>query len=559
MKTFVEFITECYFLLSEEEKKGRSGPKYNYEVALVNLYNHLTKSDDKANNRGKILRGLVSRGDTEELTDFLAKELNAVKNDEKHPLHFSNIGDEGFSGGKKTEDHRDSYYGELEDQFYTFLNDSQSKLGKRLISQGYTVKRLGDDKIPLSKSGKTAYGKESDTSKADIVFQHPTRPERENYTSLKKASGAVSASAGADETAGNYTVGMRTALQLALKSGRITKDQAKKLEAEGNTRISVLKDAMSSSKGMSKEQQKDLLPQLDKLRGSVEELIPGTERETAKAQLSGIGKYEKAVDSFISTGRGGGRKRNPEEVSGVNQRMRLGKGTTKTREGPVQRPVTSTGDIKPPTTGEPSTFSDFSKQAAQSQKELSKADRELEDANDELEASSVPIDPNTKKPVFSQFRKNIQGHMAADPTSRTSRLNMQRRRAAEVKLTNAQSNRDNAAITHDATVSAAQQAQQQQSQPEPQQVQQIQPTQQAPVEQPPVPTEQPPAPKVSQQAPQPTQQVPTEQPPAPQEPQQVQQQPKPEQKKKKKERTDAEKEDTRVRMDAAGQAQGLPN
>ena len=176
----------------------------------------------------------------------------------------------------------------------------------------------------------------------------------------------------------------------------------------------------------------------------------------------------------------------------------------------------------------------------------------MEDANDELEASSVPIDPDTKKPVLSQFRKNIQGHMAADPTSRTSRLNMQRRRAAEVKLTNAQSNRDNAAITHDATVSAAQQAQQQQSQPEPQQVQQLQPTQQAPVEQPPVP-------KVSQQAPQPTQQVPTEQPPAPQEPQQVQQQPKPEQKKKKKERTDAEKEDTRVRMDAAGQAQGLPN
>lgn len=388
MKTFVEFITECYFLFSEEEKKGRSGPKYNYEVALVNLYNHLVKPDDKANNKGKILRGLVSRGDTEDLTDFLAQELNAVKNDEKHPLHFSNVGDEGFSGGKKTEDHRDSYYSELEDQFYTFLNDSQSKLGKRLISQGYSAKRLGDDKIPLSKSGKTAYGKESDTSKADIVFQHPTRPERENYTSLKKASGAVSASAGADETAGNYTVGMRNALKLAIKSGRITKDQAKQLESEGNDRITALKDAMSSSKGMSKEQQKDLLPQLDNLRRDIEDLIPGTERETAKAQLSGAGKYEKAVDSFISTGRGGGRKRNPEEVSGVNQRMRLGKGTTKTKEGPVQRPVTSTGDIKPPKTGEPSTFSDFSKQAAEAQQALAAAEAEKKSAQKELETNS---------------------------------------------------------------------------------------------------------------------------------------------------------------------------
>ena len=375
MKSFGDFIFIC------EEKKGRSGPKYNYEVALVNLYNHLIKGTDKGNQKGKILRGIVSRGDTEELTDFLAQELNSAKNDEKHPLHFNNADDEGFTGGKKTDAHRDSYYGELEDQFYTFLNDSQSKLGKSLISQGYTVKRLGDDKIPLSKSGKSAYGKESDTSKADIVFQHPTRPERENYSSLKKASGAVSASAGADETAGNYTVGMRNALQLALKSGRITKDQAKQLEKEGDSRIASLKDAMSGSKGMSKEQQKDLLPQLDKLRGNIEDLIPGTERETAKAQLSGAGKFQKAIDSFLSTGRGGGRKKKPEEVSGTNQRMRLGKGTTKTKEGPVQRPVTSTGDIKPPKTGEPSTFASFSKQTSSAQKALDDAEREQADAS----------------------------------------------------------------------------------------------------------------------------------------------------------------------------------
>jgi len=368
MKSFEDFI------LISEAKKGRSGPKYNYEVALVNLYNHLIKGSDKNNNKGKILRGLVSRRDTEELTDFLAQELKSAKDDEKHPLHFKNAGDEGFTGGKKTDAHKDSYYSELEDQFYTFLNDSQSKLGRSLISQGYTVKRLGDDKIPLSKSGKTAYGKESDTSKADIVFQHPTRPERTNYTSLKKASGAVSASAGADETAGNYTVGMRNALRLALKSGRISKDQAKQLEKEGGSRIASLKDAMSGSKGMSKEQQKDLLPQLDKLRGNIEDLIPGTERETAKAQLSGAGKYEKAVDSFVSTGRGGGRKRKPEEVSGTNQRMRVGKGTTKTKEGPVQRPVASGGDIKPPKTGDFGSLKSF-------MMKLNDAEREQADAS----------------------------------------------------------------------------------------------------------------------------------------------------------------------------------
>ena len=55
--------------------------------------------------------------------------------------------------------------------------------------------------------------------------------------------------------------------------------------------------------------------------------------------------------------------------------MRLGKGTTKTKEGPIQRPVTSTGDIKPPKTGESSSFSDFSKQASQAQKALDDAEK----------------------------------------------------------------------------------------------------------------------------------------------------------------------------------------
>ncbi len=46
----------------------------------------------------------------------------------------------------------------------------------------------------------------------------------------------------------------------------------------------------------------------------------------------------------------------------------------------------------------------------------------------------------------------------------------------------------------------------------------------------------------------------------PSQPQQPQTQPEtPEQKRRKRERTDAEKADTRARMDAAGQAQGLPN
>lgn len=542
MKTFVEFISECYFFLFEEEKKGRSGPKYNYEVALVNLYNHLIKGTNKGDNRGKILRGIVSRGDTEELTDFLAQELKDAKNNEKHPLHFNNVGNEGFTGGKKTDAHRDSYYSELEDQFYTFLNDSQSKLGRKLISQGYTVKRLGDDKIPLSKSGKSAYGKESDTSKADIVFQHPTRPERENYSSLKKASGAVSASAGAEETAGNYTVGMRNALRLALKSGNITKEQAKELEAEGNTRISALRDAMSGSKGMSKEQQKNLLPQLDSLRKNIEDLIPGTERETAKAQLSGAGKFQKAIDSFLSTGKGGGRKKKPEEVSGTHQRMRLGKGSQKTAEG-GQRPVTSTGDIKPPKTGEPSTFASFSKQAAaaaeaqhaqtaaeleqqvnQASANVSAAQAELEKAND---PSELRYSDGTK-PLL-QHRKRFQDFITNNPTEPSVKKIVQRRKEIENKFSAAQTAANDATNLYQNHISTPPTVQpQQQKQPQ----QQAKITSQQPQKS---VTSSPTSQVTSGQSPipQPTPQQPTPEPEERPSPQQSQQQVSPEQEQKK--------------------------
>jgi hypothetical protein len=98
--------------------------------------------------------------------------------------------------------------------------------------------------------------------------------------------------------------------------------------------------------------------------------------------LSGAGKFQKAIDSFLSTGRGGGRKKKPEEVSGTNQRMRLGKGTTKTKEGPVQRPVTSTGDIKPPKTGEPTDAASFLKRLSDAEDERKQAQRELETNSD---------------------------------------------------------------------------------------------------------------------------------------------------------------------------------
>lgn len=350
MKTFSKFIYEAYLIL---EKRG--GPSYNYEVALERLYNHLIKGGERSKVRGKQMRLAISKGDMDTITDIIAQELNAAENDPKHPLHFDNAPDEGFTGGKKTNDHRDSYYSNLKDQAFTILNDVQSRTGRSIGARGSIAKREGESKVELSKAGKLLYDKLSDTSKPDMTFTDPVRPERVSKTSLKKASGAVAASSGAEETYGNLGVAIDSAIKRGLKSGKITKDKEDELRFSGMSIAGKIREIMRGSKG---KNQSDLLPEVDKLHGELEKIIPGVSKEIGIEQMSGKGKYGETggVDRYITTGRGGGTIEDPRQL-GITQRARQGKGTTKTKAGPVQRPMAVTADIKKATTGQASSFS----------------------------------------------------------------------------------------------------------------------------------------------------------------------------------------------------------
>jgi len=353
MKTFKEFILETYLIL---EKRG--GPTYNYEVALERLYNHLIKGDNKANVTGKRMRLAISKGDMDTVTDIIAQELNKAEKDSKHPLHFSNASDEGFTGGKKTNDHRDSYYQELKDQAFTILNDVQSRSGRSIGSRGFVAKREGETKVELTPAAQRLYDKLQDTSKPDITFTHPTRPEQQSKTSLKKASGSVSASSGAEETYGNLGIAIDSAIKKGLKSGNITKDQVPEIKFSSMSLAGKIREIMRGSKGKGKEQQaKELGPEVEKNLGDLEKIIPGVTKETGIEQLTGKGKYGSGgVDRIVTTGRGGGTVEDPGAIS-VRQRPRSGKGTTKTKQGPVQRPMVVTGDNQKSPTGTPSSFS----------------------------------------------------------------------------------------------------------------------------------------------------------------------------------------------------------
>lgn len=559
MKSFVRFLEECHILL--EARGGK--PKYSDEHANINFYNHLVSFPE--------VRELIRNKDYEAVKQVIAQELENAKNDENHPLHFNNSPDEGFSGKVKTPEHLDTYYAELTRAAPGFLSLVQSNKGRNFASKGW-VGRVSGGEHEASKKSWT--GNVKGQGRFDYVFSDPDDPRKHHRVSGKDYRGSQAGSAQSDQAAATLERGLEVAVQRQLKaelankprkeSGESeeeykerllrykleTRERKKDIVSSSKETLNKIKELMASTKGMPPEGQKDVYTQVQSHIDSLEKTVPGVKRAAGQEMLQGMGQFSKGktAQSMWTTGGEGASFRDPRQQS-VVLRARAGKG----KSAGKYREMAVAGDIKAATKEKEAqkqrqtTFAMFSRQAAQSQKALSKADRELEDANDELEASSVPIDPDTKKPVLRQFRKNIEGHMAADPTSRTSKLNMQKRRAAELRVTNAQTNRDNAAASHDANVNAVQQAQQQQApqetqpqqvqQPAPQQVQQPQPTQQAPVEQPPAPQE--------PQQPQPQQ-------PAPQEPQQAAQQSPEDDKKRRR------KEALLKRMDTAGRERGIP-
>jgi len=335
MKTFKEFINECYSLIYESPKP----PDYNYEESFVRIFNYLTGSEDRKNSLGKQVRGLIQRsaGDSSKAADamndivsIIAKELTQAETDTNHPLHFDNAPDGGFTKGKRTEEHRQAYYEKLNNQKYTFLNFIGSESGRRVGAKGLLAVRAGNEKIQLSPRGVEVYGKPSDTSKADVLFKDNSG-ETLHTSSLKDVQGSVYASAGPEETKGNLLMAMYASLDERLKKNEIDENEYSELERRGKELASQISLKMTT-KGLSKEEEKKIInPDIDtrglfRTMGEFENSFPGVSDYLAKEQITGKGKYGQGVDSVLKTGRGGGLIEFPEFLSAyTKQRFRTSK------------------------------------------------------------------------------------------------------------------------------------------------------------------------------------------------------------------------------------------
>ena len=596
MKTFVEFISERYFLLSEAPKP----PDYNYEEAFVRLYNYLTGSEDNKTRVGRQMRALITRTrpgeDSAEQADIMndivsliAREVNKAEKDPNHPLHFDNIPDIGFNRGGKTPAHQTAYYEKLNGQKYTFLNLIGSKSGRSMGAQGLLAIRAGSEKTPLSPRGEKVYGKSSDTSKADVLFKDSSG-EVVHTSSLKDAGGSVFASSGPEETKGNLLMGMYASLDSRLENDEIDQNEYEKLEEKGIQLASEIALKMTT-KGLSKEEEKKIInPEIDsrglfKTMGDFEDSFPGVSEYVAKEQITGKGKYGQGVDSVLKTNRGGELIEFPEFLSTfVNQRFRASKHGEKGNVSVAADSQKVDPDIERPGPDREAysrlTQSRFERNL---ETKIAGFEPEIQDAIAKLDRNSDNFagdfadyeaqDASLKQlKSFDQFQQDAQSSVAQSETSvaqaQKALADAEREQAdaSVIKYPDGTpvprknqyylQNNPDAAQQHAARQQAATQA-----------VQQAQTTiadietRAAQAREKSKPQPEAPRPQQSQQ-PQRTEPVDTKpQQPVEKTPEQPipQSQPEtPEQKKRKRERTEAERSDMRRRMDSAGQAQGLP-
>lgn len=338
MKSFEEFIIE-----------GRGGkPKYSDEYANINFYNHLVGSLDAKGSIGKQMRKAIKDEDNETISKLIDQELKNAKKDSKHPLHFDNAGDDGFSGKKKTDAHKDSYYSELERAVPGFFSLVRSDKGRKISSQGYVGRVAGGDHEASKKSWK---GNPKGQGRFDYVFSDPSDSKKELRVSGKDYKGSQAGSAQADQASATLQRGVEVAATKKMKSSLgspprkgkgeseqeykqrrtdiklAARDKKKETVSKGAEKTGEIRTMMKSTKGQSSQQQKDTYGKVQSKIGELEREIPGTSRAAGQEMVKGTGQFSrgKTAQAMWTTGGKSGSFRDPRQQS-VSLRARAGKG-----------------------------------------------------------------------------------------------------------------------------------------------------------------------------------------------------------------------------------------
>lgn len=457
MKTFKHFISEAYLIV---EKRGGE-PKYSDEHANINFYNHLVSSPE--------VRELIRKKDFDAVNQVIAQELESAKTDPEHPLHFNNAADEGFSGKQKTSAHENAYYSEIERAVPGFLSLVQSKKGGNIASKGWVGRVSGGEHEASKPSWK---GNVKGQGRFDYVFSDPEDPKKQHRVSGKDYRGSQAGSAQADQATATLERGVQVAAQQQVKSilANKPKKKAGETDQEYKERVAQLKvdarkkgkeiistsqetlnrikELMSSTKGMSPEQQKDVYTQVQAEIDGLEKKVPGVQRAAGQEMVKGTGQFTKSktAQSMWTTGGEGASFRDPRQQS-VGLRARAGKGGG--REMAVAGDIQAAPKEKAAQRTRQSSFALFNRQAqAAHAKTAAELEQQTVQTANNLEAAKASAADATRvtKPDGTPVPRKNAFFLQNNPVAAQQHADKQAAAAQNVQA--AQDAHDTAVTTH---------------------------------------------------------------------------------------------------------------
>ena len=367
MKSLIKFLIEA-----------RGGPDFSDEKSHELIWNYIVGSEDKDGELGKKVRKAIKDKDWDTIEYEVNNAVRSAQNDSEHPLHFDKQGDDGFTGGSKTDDHRRSFNSRIERSKHGVISMLKSRQGSSMGSKGWKVTQQGGEH---QRSKSDWGGNPKGQGRTDLVYTDPDNPKAAHRQSQKDVRGSQAYSAGGDQFASTVKAGAKEITKPKFDKPRKEKDESDQDYKSRVTRIKT--DArqagkerqsqigrqaertgklVDSMRGKSTEDKQRLKGLATRMSARMDRQNPGLSKATGQEALTGKAQFGGKVDSVITTGDERSSVKDPRATSVGNPRPALPKG--RTRGGNVK------GDIKPEESSRPQqgNFRDFQAKIAERQR-----------------------------------------------------------------------------------------------------------------------------------------------------------------------------------------------
>jgi len=293
MKSFGDFIFECYrygFLLFEG--------KYSDEHAFRKVWNNFITH----RKYGREIRDLINAGKYDDARQAMEKEIDAARQDPKHPLSFAKA-KRGFEKGKDTNasQSQSTYYDELKLAPDSVVAYTKGRRGKSAANRSTAYAKVeGGATPPTTRMWKDVVGKEADTSKRDISIADTKDKKFGQGISLKQGEGSQTLSAELEEVRGLFKAAAKKYIQKLKKDGA-SKEEIKKFEADLESNISKYVRAQNLKISPTENKEKSE-KRLSIAQSAVDALVknyPGFDRLVDKEAAGGEQKFGKEVSAQL--------------------------------------------------------------------------------------------------------------------------------------------------------------------------------------------------------------------------------------------------------------------